>query len=206
MSAALVKEPLRQRLLVNALDGPPDARESDHIRGHVSHGNPGITCNVSETVPTSLRPKAFDHARIPPTLDVCPSEFSSRGSDIRRLHLGVIVHECRDITHQSPRTLSHEAREVVNKVGEDAIRHDGVLLGVGGTKIDGQTSRGHRNDERESGGEALEVEPHSIFRIHVPGVHAHRVIFWDEVVVDGICLDLRVNAELPLIKVESGNP
>ena len=186
MSAALVKKPLRPDLLVNALDGPLDARESDRIRSHVFHGDPGVTSNGSETVPTGLFPEAFDHAGIPPTLDVRPGKPRSCGSDIRRLHLGVIVHECRDVAHQNPRTSFHEAGQVMDEIWEDAIRYDGVLLEVCGAKIDGQAGGGHRNDEWESRGEVLEVEPHPVFWIHVSGVHSNRVIFWDEVVVDGI--------------------
>ena len=75
MSAAPVKEPLRHSLFVNALDGPLDTGESDHIRGHVSQRNPGVTGNRSKPTPTGLSPKAFNHAGIIPALDVGSGKF-----------------------------------------------------------------------------------------------------------------------------------
>ena len=99
MTAALMKEPLRHGLPVNTFDGPLDPREFDHIRGHVFDGNPGVTSNGSETIPAGLGPKAFDHAGIRPTLDVRPDKFCPRGSDVCRLHLGVIIDEGRDIAY-----------------------------------------------------------------------------------------------------------
>ena len=136
MTAALVKE-LRYGLFVNALNGPLDPRESDHVGGHVFQWNPGITRNASETVPRGLGPKAFNHTGILPALDVRPGKFRSRRSDIRRLHLCVIVGEARDIAHWTSPTSSQERSQVMDEIGEDAIRHDGVLLEIGGTKIDG---------------------------------------------------------------------
>lgn len=207
ITAALpAKEPLRHSLLVNALDDPLDTGESDHIRGHVFQGNPGIASNGSKTVPTGLSPKAFNHAGIFPAFDVRPGKPCPRRSDIRGLHLDVVVDEVRNIADQISRASSREGGQVMDEIWEDAVRHDGVLLEVCGTEIDGQASQGHRNDEWESGGETLEVEPNSMFRIHVPSIHSRRIIFRDEVVVDGIRLHLRVDTELPLVKVERGDP
>jgi len=45
-----------------------------------------------------------------------------------------------------------------------------------------------------------------MFWIHVPGIHSRQIIFWDEVVVDGICEGPRVITELPLVEVERGDP
>ena len=94
----------------------------------------------------------------------------------------------------------------MDEIWEDTVRHDGVILEVGGTKIDRQAGRGHRNDEWEGRGGALEVEPNPMFRIHIPGIQSHRVVLWDVVVVDGVRLRPRVDTELPLIKMECGDP
>ena len=131
MTVALVRKPLRHSPLIDAFNGPPDSRESDHIRGHVSQGNHWIANNGSKTASTGLSPKTSNHAGIPSTPDVRLGEFCPRRGDIRRLHLGVVVDE-----GQILRTLSHEAGQVMHEIGEDAIRHDGALLKVGGTKVD----------------------------------------------------------------------
>ena len=94
----------------------------------------------------------------------------------------------------------------MDEIGEDAVRRDGACLKIRGTEVNRKAGEGHRNDERESGGEALEVEPNPMLGVHVPGIHPRGVVFRDEVVVYGIRWYPRVHIELPLIKVERGDP
>jgi len=136
MAAAPVKKSLRHGLFINTLNRPPNSRESDHIRGHVFQGNPRIAGNGSESVSTALSPKTFNHVGITPTSDVRLGKLRPRRSDIRRLHPSVVVDEGRDIIQQNPWVLSHETRQVMDEVWEDVISRDGVLLEVGGTKVD----------------------------------------------------------------------
>ena len=138
----MVKEPLRHRLLVNALDGPLDSRKPNHVWGHVPQRDPGVTRNGSQAIPAGLGPKALNHGRILPTLDIRPGEFGSRRSDICGLHFGVVPDEVRDIVNRIFPASSHEAGEVVDKIREDAVRHDSVLLEIRGAEIDGEASGG----------------------------------------------------------------
>ena len=200
-----MKKPLRHSPLINVLDGRPDFRKSDQVPGHVFHGNHGIFGDGSKTISTGLGPKPFNHAGILSALDVRLGKFCPRRSDIRRLHIGVVVDESRDITRQISRILSHEAGQVMNEFGEDAIPRDGILA-VCGTKVDRWVGRVHRNDEWESGSEVLEVEPNPIFWTHVSSIHSRRAIFWDEIVVDGVYVGPRVLAVLPAIEVERRDP
>jgi len=201
-----VKKPLRHSPLINVLDGRPDFRKSDQVPGHVFHGNHGVVTNGSKTISTGLGPKTFNHAGILSVLDVRLGKFCPRRSDIRRLHIGVVVDEGRDITRKIPRILSHEAGQVMNEFGEDAIPRDVVLLAAGGTRVDRLVGRVHRNDKWESGSEALEVEPNPMFWAHVSSIHSRRVIFWDEIVVDGVYVGSGVFAVLPAIEVERRDP
>lgn len=94
----------------------------------------------------------------------------------------------------------------MDKIREDAVGRDCFPLEIGRAIIDREAGGRDGNHERESQGESLEEKPNPVFRIHVHIVYPHRVIFRDEVVVDGIREGLRIDADLPLVEVEGGYP
>ena len=61
-TSALVIEPLRHGLLVNAFDDPFDTGESECVRVHELQGDPGIAGNGSKVILTGLSPKPTNHA------------------------------------------------------------------------------------------------------------------------------------------------
>ena len=206
MAALRVKEPPRHRLLVNALNNPPDPRQLKNTRSHVFQRDPWVTPNGSKAIPAGLGPKTVDHARIFSTLDMGPGEFFPCRSNICGLHLGVVVDEVRNIARQTLPTRSHEASQVIDKIRENAIGLDRIPAEIGGTEINSEASGGDRNHKRESRGEALEVEPDPVFRIYISSIRPRRVIFRNKVIVHGIRVGLGVNADLPLVEVERGHP